>query len=119
MCDAHSSLRSVRRRDELVPPRSPEHLARTLQEGARNEELAAPDLVGPVWQGQPEDLLGFPWLQELGTDEAKLWLARQGVTEGRVKGMTEVPGSLLLDGLRTGQGVAATTRALVEYLESK
>jgi len=61
----------------------------------------------------PEDLLAFPWLQEIGTTETNDWLRARGVTEGRVKSITQLPGNLLLDGMRAGQGVAATTRAFI------
>lgn len=62
----------------------------------------------------PADLLDFPWLQELGTNEVHDWLRQKGVTEARVRRMTHVPGNLLLDGLRAGRGIAATARAFVE-----
>ncbi|MDJ0826500.1 MAG: LysR family transcriptional regulator [Rhodobacter sp.] len=62
----------------------------------------------------PRDLLALPWLQELGTNEVAEWLAAQGVTEARVKSLTHLPGNLLLDGLRAGQGIAATSRTFVE-----
>ncbi len=76
--------------------------------------VAARSLVGDRRIDAPDQLLDFPWLQELGSNEARNWLAGHGVTETRVRGLTEVPGNLLLDGLRRGQGVVATTRAFVE-----
>lgn len=57
----------------------------------------------------PADLLSFPWLQESGNNEASTWLERQGVTRARVRGMTQLPGHLMLEGARAGQGVAVTT----------
>ena len=76
--------------------------------------VAAPDLVGPVWQGQPEDLLGFPWLQELGTDEIKLWLGDMGIDMPAKAQITNLPGYMLLDALRKGQGIGAVARVFVE-----
>ena len=51
---------------------------------------------------------------EIGTTETNDWLAAQGVTSGRVKSLTQMPGNLLLDGLRDGQGIVAATRAFIE-----
>ncbi|MHA6346259.1 LysR family transcriptional regulator [Roseivivax sp. CAU 1761] len=71
--------------------------------------VAAPSLVGDLVPERPEDLLRFPWLQELGTSEASDWFAGRGVTEGRARGLIHVPGDLVIDGARNGQGVVVTT----------
>ncbi len=76
--------------------------------------VAAPELIGDFDPRAPEDLLHFPWLQELGTSEATQWLARRGVTGRRAKGIIHVPGNLMLDGARSGQGIVVTTRVAVE-----
>ncbi len=75
---------------------------------------AAPSLVGDCDIRSPEDLLRFPWLQELGTNESMDWLRKHGVTEGRAKSLTHVPGNLMLDGARAGQGVISTAMSSVE-----
>jgi len=75
---------------------------------------AARSLVGDRRVAHPQDLLEFPWLQEIGTTETNDWLAARGVRAGRVKSLTQLPGNLLLDGLRTGQGVVAATRTFIE-----
>jgi len=75
---------------------------------------AAPSLVGDCDIREPADLLAFPWLQELGTNESQDWLRKHGVTEGRVKSVTHVPGNLMLDGARAGQGVISTAMSSVE-----
>jgi LysR family glycine cleavage system transcriptional activator len=75
---------------------------------------AARSLVGDKQISKAEELLGYPWLQEIGTTETNDWLKARGVTGGRVKSMTQLPGNLLLDGLRAGQGIVAATRALIE-----
>ncbi|MGX0977812.1 LysR family glycine cleavage system transcriptional activator [Roseovarius sp. MBR-51] len=72
--------------------------------------VAAPQLVAGVRITCPEDLADLPWLQEFGTNEASDWLRRQGVLKERAAGLVQVPGNLLLDGLRNGQGVAVTVR---------
>ncbi|ETW11348.1 LysR family transcriptional regulator [Roseivivax marinus] len=76
--------------------------------------VAAPSLIGDLAPDEPEDLLHFPWLQELGTSEATEWLAQRGVTGRRAKGIIHVPGNLMLDGARNGQGIVVTTRVSVE-----
>ena len=70
--------------------------------------VAAPDLIKGKAVSRPADLTGLPWLQEFGTTEASDWLRRRGVTTDREGGLTQVPGNLLLDGLRNGYGVAVT-----------
>ncbi len=76
--------------------------------------VAARGLIGDRRIDTPADLLGDRWLQEIGTDEVQSWLTAEGLTGQRVSRMTELPGNLLLDGLRAGQGVGATIRAFVE-----
>ncbi|WP_172300369.1 LysR family transcriptional regulator [Pseudoruegeria sp. HB172150] len=75
---------------------------------------AARSLIGDREITSPRDLLEYPWLQEIGTNEAKEWLTSRGVTEARVRRMTDLPGNLLQDALRAGEGVAATARAFIE-----
>ncbi|KMW56791.1 AHCY transcriptional activator hvrB [Candidatus Rhodobacter oscarellae] len=74
----------------------------------------ARSLVGDCDVQRPEDLLDFPWLQEFGTTEINDWLSRHGVVKGHVKSLTTLPGNLVLDGLRSGQGIVAATRAFIE-----
>lgn len=76
--------------------------------------VAAPELVGTAKIKHPEDLAKFPWLQELGTNESTDWLVQQGVTTRRSKGLLQLPGNLLLDGVRDGHGVAVTIREFVK-----
>ena len=76
--------------------------------------VAAPALIGDLQPEQPEDLLDFPWIQELGTSESSLWLAGRGVVGFRKLGVIHVPGNLMLDGARSGQGIVISTRVSVE-----
>jgi len=75
---------------------------------------AAPSLVGDCDVAEPSDLMRFPWLQEQGTDMSMDWLRRHGVCEGRTRTLTHLPGNLMLEGARAGQGVICTTMAAVE-----
>ncbi|MEL7254628.1 MAG: LysR family transcriptional regulator [Pseudomonadota bacterium] len=75
---------------------------------------AAPALVADRVIADPCDLLDLPWLQELGTNESADWLRKHGVTQTRVKRIIHVPGNLMLDGARAGQGVISTAMSSVE-----
>ncbi|OOY16590.1 LysR family transcriptional regulator [Thioclava sp. DLFJ4-1] len=70
--------------------------------------VAAPALVGEGRYDCPADLRGLPWLQELGTSESTDWFARHGVTQDQARSLTVMPGNLLLEAARGGQGVAVT-----------
>lgn len=76
--------------------------------------LGAPSLIGTGVLPDIEDLTDFPWLEEFGTTEASRWLNQRGLKRQLGHGLTQVPGNLLLDGVRDGQGVAVTVRAFVE-----
>lgn len=76
--------------------------------------VAAPSLVGTGAMPDLAALAEMPWLEEFGRSEADNWLIRHGLHRDVRKGLTRVPGNLLLDGARDGQGVAITTRVFVE-----
>lgn len=77
--------------------------------------VAAPDLIGMREVSGPQDLLGLPWLQELGTTEASRWFADHGITDARSGGMIALPGHLVLEAARSGQGVAVTASIWVAH----
>lgn len=74
--------------------------------------VAAPSLVGDAPITDLNQLAEFPWLEEFGTSESTRWFRRFGV-EGMAQGLMQVPGNLMLDGARDGQGVAVTVREFV------
>ena len=77
--------------------------------------VAAPALLQGKTQITPSELANYPWLEELGTTEATTWLADHGVAASKQPLVrTQLPGNLLLDGLRAGQGVVGTVRHMVE-----
>ncbi|WP_417808716.1 LysR family transcriptional regulator [Thioclava sp.] len=76
--------------------------------------VATPSLVGQGCYAQPADLCCFPWLQELGTNEASEWLDRFGIAQYASKGILSMPGNLMLEAARLGQGVAISARIWVE-----
>ncbi|GJL87039.1 MAG: LysR family transcriptional regulator [Minwuia thermotolerans] len=76
--------------------------------------VAATSLVGNRRILEPSDAADLPWLQELGTDELKIWMERRGVVVPRKKNITHLPGYMIMSALRDGQGVACTARVFVE-----
>ena len=76
--------------------------------------VGAPALFPDGPPTDPRALLSVPWLQEFGTSEATRSLELQGVRDARPANVTHLPGNLLIDALRNGQGVAVTTRIPVE-----
>ncbi|GGB41842.1 LysR family transcriptional regulator [Roseibium aquae] len=76
--------------------------------------VGATCLIGDKQVSEPEHLLQFPWLQELGTNELALWLERQGVIPKAKLNITHLPGYMVLEGLRRGDGITASAKAFVE-----
>lgn len=76
--------------------------------------VAAPRLLGGKTSLTPSELAQLQWLEEVGTTEATSWLAEHGVGPERGAGRTQLPGNLVLEGLRAGQGVTVTVRHFVE-----
>lgn len=76
--------------------------------------VASPELMGARVFTTPGCLRGLPLLKELGTSEASDWFARQGIVGERAQGVTVLPGNLLIEAARRGQGVAVTARVSVE-----
>lgn len=77
--------------------------------------VAAPDLLPDCGPQTPDSLRSLPWLQEMGTNETSRWLERQGLTETRVSSIVHLPGNLMIEAARQGQGVAVTARKWVEH----
>ncbi len=76
--------------------------------------IAAGSLLRGRNVAAPEDLLDLPWLEELGTTEASRWLESRGVTDSLRGSRTRLPGNLLMQAVRAGQGVAVSVQAFVE-----
>ncbi|SUZ33101.1 Glycine cleavage system transcriptional activator [Roseibaca ekhonensis] len=75
--------------------------------------VASPSLLGGLPDGGPDALTGLPWLSELEQNEASLFLSRQGVAKALSGGVIHLPGNLVLDAARHGQGLAVVTEVLV------
>lgn len=76
--------------------------------------VAAPGLLQGKTRISPAELAQYPWLEELGTTESTAWLKAHGVDGPDKVTRTQLPGNLMLDGLRAGQGVVVTVRQFVE-----
>lgn len=76
--------------------------------------VAAPELLGGKTDWSPADLAHLPWLEEIGTTEGSTWLAGRGAAMDPAAGRISLPGNLVLDGLRAGQGVTITVRHFVQ-----
>lgn len=76
--------------------------------------VAAPALIKGRDRSTPRALSQLPWLEEIGITESTSWLRNRGIAEGVQGPLTQVPGNLLIDGARDGQGLAVTVRLFVE-----
>lgn len=76
--------------------------------------VAAPELIGTGPLPTLQDLAQYHWLQELGTNEASQFLELFGTVSKGSKGLTSLPGNLMIEAARSGQGVAVTARAFVD-----
>jgi LysR family glycine cleavage system transcriptional activator len=76
--------------------------------------VAAPSLINGRKVAEPHDLLDLPWLQELGTSEMSNWMRDHGVVSPRKESLTHLPGHLVLEAVRNGDGVSISTRVNVE-----
>lgn len=76
--------------------------------------VGASSLIGDRAINRPEDILDYPWLQEYGTNELTIWLERQGVVPKGKLNITHLPGYMVLEGLRRGEGISATAKVFVE-----
>lgn len=72
---------------------------------------AAPALLARHRIETPADLLALPWVQELGTDELRVWMADQGVEDAAPRNVARMPGNLMLDAIRRGEAIGITGRA--------
>jgi LysR family glycine cleavage system transcriptional activator len=60
------------------------------------------------------DLQNLAWLQELGTDEASDWFSRRGIdVTGSLK-KSQMPGNLVMEAVRRGDGITYTARAFFQ-----
>ena len=73
--------------------------------------VAARSLIGDRKIVEPRDLIDLPWLQELGTSEMSRWLRDRGVIVPRKENVAHLPGHLVIEALRNGDGVTVSARS--------
>jgi LysR family glycine cleavage system transcriptional activator len=76
--------------------------------------VGAPALIGDRRIADPRDILDLPWLQELGTTEMSAWLRDRGVIAPKKENVTHLPGHLVLEAVRNGDGVSLSARVNIE-----
>lgn len=76
--------------------------------------VGTPDLIGPQEITNPAMLIDLPWLQNLGTNEVAEWMGRHGVTLNKPLMITHMPGNLIMEAVRRGDGVTYTARSFVD-----
>jgi LysR family glycine cleavage system transcriptional activator len=76
--------------------------------------IAAPSLLGTRKIEDPEMLMDLPWLQELGTNEVADWFGYRGVKLKRPLMIYQMPGNLIMQAVRRGDGITYTARAFFE-----
>lgn len=76
--------------------------------------VAARSLIGTRQITEPSEILDYPILQELGSTEFSEWMKRHDVVPGPEAKITRMPGNLLLDELRRGEGIVATVPRFIE-----
>ncbi|NOC83161.1 LysR family transcriptional regulator [Ruegeria sp. HKCCD6428] len=75
--------------------------------------VASRELIGNRELTNPAELLDFTLLQEQGSVEFDLWLEKVGIPTDADRRVVRVPGNMLLDGIRRGDGIGATVPAFV------
>jgi len=75
--------------------------------------VGTPALIGAREIGDPAMLVELPWLQEFGTNEVADWLLHHGVIPDAPLKITHMPGNLIMDAVRRGDGITYTARPFV------
>ncbi|MEP0941670.1 MAG: LysR substrate-binding domain-containing protein [Rhizobiaceae bacterium] len=75
--------------------------------------VASRELVGDRVFTHPLELLEYPLLQEHASVEFDLWLEKVGVSSNIKRKVIRMPGNMLLDGIRQGDGIGATVPAFI------
>ena len=76
--------------------------------------VASRELIGDQRIADPIQLLDFPLLQEHASVEFDLWLEKVGIPVNAKRKVVRMPGNMLLDGIRNGDGVGATVPAFIK-----
>ncbi len=75
--------------------------------------VGTPALLAGYDISTPGDLTRLPWLQELGTNEVTDFLSRHDVVLERPPHISHMPGNLIMEAVRRGDGITYTIREWV------
>ena len=75
--------------------------------------VASRELIGDHVFTSPVEILDYPLLQEHASVEFDLWLEKVGVSANLKRKVVRLPGNMLLDGIRRGDGIGATVPAFI------
>ncbi len=75
--------------------------------------VASRELVGDQLFTDPIQILDFPLLQEHASVEFDLWLEKVGISTQAKRKVVRMPGNMLLEGIRNGDGIGATVPAFI------
>lgn len=75
--------------------------------------VASRKLIGDRVFKNPIELLEYPLLQEHASVEFDRWLEKVGVPTNARRKVIRMPGNMLLDGVRRGDGIGATVPAFI------
>jgi LysR family glycine cleavage system transcriptional activator len=76
--------------------------------------IGAPELVSDRPFNTPDSLVELPWLQELGTNEVADWLRYHGIVPNSPLNITHMPGNLIMNAVRRGDGITYSARAFFQ-----
>ncbi|SLN29882.1 HTH-type transcriptional activator AmpR [Roseovarius litorisediminis] len=76
--------------------------------------VASRSLIGKRKITEPSELLEYPLLQEFGSEEFANWFEKRGVDKTIRRNVVHMPGNMLLEGARHGDGIVATVPRFIE-----
>ena len=76
--------------------------------------IGAQSLLGDRQFEDLSSLVDMPWLQELNTNEVAEWFNRRGITLNRPLIISQMPGNLIMQAVRRGDGLSYTARAFFQ-----
>lgn len=76
--------------------------------------VASRSLIGDRRITRPIELLDYPLLHEFGSDEFADWFKKVGVPQSAPRNIVHMPGNMLLEGARRGDGIVATVPVFIQ-----
>lgn len=76
--------------------------------------VGTPSLLDGYDPSNPASLVDLPWLQELGTNEVAEWFTYHGVVPDRPPRVNHMPGNLIMNAVRRGDGITYSARAFFQ-----